>query len=385
MPFTGKATYSAGSALPEIAEDVSDLISISSPHETPLLDALGDPMRFARSTVHEWLEDELIPNTSTINQATFSPNALTATTFGVAHVARFVVGDIIAVDGSAERMIVTAVTTGSGTITVVRGYGGTSPAALVDGALLNIFGNAALEGADAAAPRFTSRSRKINWTQIFSATVEVSGSELAVSSIAVADELEYQKHLRLKELLRSLESTVINGLGAAASAEGSATVRRTLRGIRAHLSSNVFVPGQGGFPAGTTLSEEQLNQALRSIWQNSSARVDLIVVGGLQKRAINGFVASNRRFTPQSDAYRDLVSTYESDFGVCRVVLARAVPRGTVLLLDSSRIEVLPLSGRSFHYKPLARTGDRESGQLIGEYTLELRNENAHGVIEGLA
>jgi hypothetical protein len=67
------------------------------------------------------------------------------------------------------------------------------------------------------------------------------------------------------------------------------------------------------------------------------------------------------------------------------VVLARAVPKGTVLLLDSSRIEVLPLSGRSFHYKPLARTGDRESGQLIGEYTLELRNENAHGVIEGLA
>jgi hypothetical protein len=56
-----------------------------------------------------------------------------------------------------------------------------------------------------------------------------------------------------------------------------------------------------------------------------------------------------------------------------------------VLLLDSSRIEVVPLSGRSFHYKPLAVTGDRESGQLIGEYTLELRNENAHGVIGGLA
>ena len=28
-------------------------------------------------------------------------------------------------------------------------------------------------------------------------------------------------------------------------------------------------------------------------------------------------------------------------------------------------------------------SGDRESGQLIGEYTLELRNENAHGMISG--
>ena len=56
---------------------------------------------------------------------------------------------------------------------------------------------------------------------------------------------------------------------------------------------------------------------------------------------------------------------------------------GTALLLDSSRIDVLPLAGRSFHFKPLASVGDREGGQLIGEYTLELRNENAHGIIQG--
>lgn len=43
MAFTGKATYSAGSTLPEIAEDVSDIIGIVSPYETPLLNHLGDP------------------------------------------------------------------------------------------------------------------------------------------------------------------------------------------------------------------------------------------------------------------------------------------------------------------------------------------------------
>jgi len=69
---------------------------------------------------------------------------------------------------------------------------------------------------------------------------------------------------------------------------------------------------------------------------------------------------------------------------MCRVVLSRWAPTGTVFLLDSSRIEVMPLSGRSFHYKPLATTGDRDSGQVIGEYTVELRNENAHGVIQTL-
>jgi hypothetical protein len=58
---------------------------------------------------------------------------------------------------------------------------------------------------------------------------------------------------------------------------------------------------------------------------------------------------------------------------------------GAVLLLDSSRIDVMPLSGRSFYFKPLASTGDREAGQLIGEYTLEFRNESAHGLITGFA
>ncbi|MGQ0628650.1 MAG: SU10 major capsid protein [Phycisphaerales bacterium] len=60
MPFTGKATFSAGTDLPEILEDVSDLVTIISPFETPLLDHLGAPTRAAQSTVHEWLEDALV-------------------------------------------------------------------------------------------------------------------------------------------------------------------------------------------------------------------------------------------------------------------------------------------------------------------------------------
>ena len=60
MPFTGKATYSAGTDLPEIMEDVSDVIGIVSPFETPLLDFLGDAKRPATSTVHEWIEDALV-------------------------------------------------------------------------------------------------------------------------------------------------------------------------------------------------------------------------------------------------------------------------------------------------------------------------------------
>ncbi|MFB3894141.1 MAG: DUF5309 family protein [Phycisphaerae bacterium] len=385
MSFTGKATYSAGSSLPEMAEDVSDIVSIVSPYETALLDHLGDPPRAASGTYHEWLEDELLPNRDAIDQATFT-NATTDTTFGVDHASRFRVGDQVRPDGSAELLLVTAVNVGDNEITVVRHYGADAGAAeaLADDQVLHILGNAALEGDDSPSARFTNRVRVGNWTQIFTAAVRVSGSDLAVRKVAVADELDLQKTERLRELLRDLENTVVNGAMPTADPQGSATVRRTMRGIIPTIASNIFKPGVGGFPNDASLTETQLNLAMRLIWEQASTHIDTIAVNGFQKRRINGFITSGRAYSASDTRYRDLVSVYESDFGVCRVVLCRSVPANAVLLLDSSRIDVLPLAGRSFHYKPLASTGDYEAGEVIGEYTLELRNENAHGIITGL-
>lgn len=377
MAFTGKATYSAGSDLPEIYEDVADLISIASPHETPLLDVLGDAARPARSTVHEWLEDSLVASQTTIDSVE------STTLWTVADSSIFRVGDQLMIGTGGERVLVTAVDAGNSQITVSRGYGGSSTVLASDGDDLFVLGNAALEGADADSARFTNRSRRQNFTQIFSASVEVSGSELAVRQIGVRDELDFQKAQRTRELIRDLENSVINGVAPESSPQGSSTVRRTMKGIRSFITTNVFVPGSGGFPSDTHLTEDALNQALREVWEKSAGRVDVIAVNGREKRRINEFVASNRRFADRDETYRDLVSVYESDYGTCRIVLSRHVPTGTVLLLDSSRISVMPLAGRSFHYKPLASNGDAERGQVIGEYTLEFRNESAHGMIRG--
>jgi len=383
MAFTGKATYSAGATFPELAEDVADVVSIVSPYETPLLDHLGDAPRPAYSTYHEWLEDELLPNTDAVNDSTWT-NPATDTTFGVDHVERFRVGDQVRPEGSGELLLVTEISTVSGLISVVRGYGGTTAANLSDNQVLNILGNAALEGDDAPTARFTNRVRRGNWTQIFTSACRVSGSDLAVRKLAVSDELDYQKQERLRELLRDLEGTVVNGTSPSANPQGSETVRRTMKGIIPSLSTNIFSPGVGDFPSDSDLTEAQLNLALRRIWERASSRVDTIAVNGYQKRRINSFITSTRAYGPADAAYRDMVSVYESDFGVCRVILCRAVPADALLLLDSSRVDVVPLAGRSFHYKPLASSGDYEAGEVIGEYTLELRNESAHGMVTGL-
>jgi len=388
MSFTGKATFTSGATLPEIVEDVSDIIGIVSPFETPLLDHLGDAKRAAQSTIHEWVEDALLPNTDTLNQTTFTPDAQNATSLTASNGSRFRVGDQVRPASTSEVMFVTAVS--GNTLTFVLGYGATTETTLTNGILLTILGNASLEGDDAPAARFTSRGRKQNYTQIFTAAVGVSGSMQAARTIGVTDELDYQKQERLRELLRDLENTVINGVAPAANPQGSSTVRRTMNGIVRSIATNIFQPDSGGIPAGgdaggDELTEEVLNAAMRKVWEQSSAKIDTIVVGGVQKRRINGFIQSSRAYTSADTRFRDLVSVYESDFGVCRVVLSRWVPDGMVLLLDSSRIDVMPLSGRSFQYQPLASTGDATSGLLVGEYTLEFKNENAHGLIKALA
>jgi hypothetical protein len=382
MAFTGKATYSAGTTLPELAEDVSDLIGIISPYETPLLDALGDPMREAKSTHHEWLEDELLPNKDAINDDSFTDPAAD-TDFVVEHGSRFRAGDQIQVEGSEELMLVTAIN--GDTLTVVRGYAGTTAENLADNQVINILGNASLEGADKPGARFTNRARCGNYTQIFTATVEVSGTDMASSQLGLADEMDYQKQERLRELIRDLENTVINGGQPTGSPEGSGSVRRTMKGIIQHLSTNAFHTGDSGLPAGDELNEAKINYVLRRIWENSNGNVDLIVAGGVQKRKINSFTSGSRTFGPTDTTFTDMVSIYESDFGICRIITTRWVPQDAVLFLDSSRISVLPLAGRSFHFKNLASGGDYECGELIGEYTVELKNEGAHGLIRDLA
>ncbi|AQQ09776.1 hypothetical protein L21SP3_01589 [Sedimentisphaera cyanobacteriorum] len=381
MSFTGKATFTAGAELPEIAEDVSDVIGIVSPYETPLLSEIGDPQREARSTYHEWLEDSLLANSDVINDQDITMPG-SCPEFDVADISKFRINDQIQPEGSSEVMLVIG-KTGS-TLNVTRGYGGTSAEPIEDGQRINIIGPSAVEGEDFPESRFTARARQGNWTQIFTAGVEVSGSNMAADHIGIAEEMDYQKQMRLRELLRDLENTVINGAMAQSSPAGTASQTRTMRGIIRHIQTNIFQAGSGDVPDGDVLTENMLNWALRQIWEKSCGNVDMIVAGGAQKRRINSFLEGSRWYGPEDTRVRSGVQMYESDFGVCRVILSRWVPSGTILLLDSSRVSVMPLTGRSMHFKPLASSGDYERGELIGEYTLELKNQQAHGIITGL-
>jgi hypothetical protein len=379
MSFTGKSTYDAGATLPELVDDVSDLVGLISPFDTPLLDAIGSPRFSAQSTRHEWFEDRLNPNYSAINNGAGYDND--DTSMVVDDGAVFRAGDLVKPEGSEEVMQVTAINTN--TLTVVRAYGGSTAEAVVDNQRMTVIGHAALEGEDAPGARYRNRVRKDNYTQIFTETVSISGSMDAVGLHAVEREFDYQVIQRLRELLRSLEQTVICGFKATANPQGSASIRRTMGGMLQFISGIDAVIADASAAA---LDEPALNAALRQCWEKGG-RPNAIVCNGFQKRKISTFIQSSRRYEPETTALRNLVDVYESDFGMQRVILSRGVPADKVLLLDLDKIQVLPLQGRSFFVKPLAESGDFRKAQIIGEYTLELLNggDGGHGLITNLA
>lgn len=379
MPFTGKATYDAGADLPELVDDVSDLVGLISPFDTPLLDAIGSPRYGARSTRHDWYEDRLNPNSGFVNNVGGYDDSVTSWIVDDGGVFR--AGDVIKPEGGEEVLQITAVA--GDTLTVTRGYGGATPESVNDDQQINVIGHAALEGEDAPGANHRARQKRENYTQIFTETVAISGSMEAVGVHAVEREFDYQVIQRLRELMRGLEQTVIGGFKSSSNPQGSASQRRTMGGLLQFISgADAVVEDQSG----AALTEDILNASLRSVWERGG-RPTAIVCNGFQKRKISNFIQSARRFEPESSALKNVVDVYESDFGIQQVVLSRWAPDDKILMLDLDKIQVLPLQGRSFFVKPLAESGDFRKAQIIGEYTLEILNggDGGHGVITNLA
>src|SRR5690554_3397330 len=128
-----------------IVIDMSDKIALLEPNETPFMSFLKiakKNIRTAKSYKVEWLEDDIGARWDAINKVAGYNDSATA--IDVDNGDYFTAGDIVKVPRTGEVMSVTSVATNE--ITVVRGFGTTAKAALVDNDPLVIIGNANEEG-----------------------------------------------------------------------------------------------------------------------------------------------------------------------------------------------------------------------------------------------
>ncbi|WP_188068982.1 SU10 major capsid protein [Brevibacillus brevis] len=349
-------------------ESVVDQILLLNPHQTPLINMLGFSQPVSQ-VEHVWFEDEMFNDESTVNGA--KTNADTAVV--VTDAEPFRASQVVKI--GEELLLVTAVNAGTKTLTVSRGYASTTAAAIADGAKIEVMFVEGTEGADARAARYKARSRKSNLTQIFDDSIEISGTAQAVTQYGIDDLYEYEKQKKQLELALQLEKALINGVKYE-----SGQVRQ-MAGIRSLIVTNV--DNSGG-----AVDTTKINALAQKIYDKGGFATGgdyKIIVGAKQKMALSATDSNKIQLTRAENTRGQKVDMIVTDFGQFEIVLNNNVAGDELFLVDANRMAIKPLNSRDFGHTFLGQKGDYTTGMIVGEYTLEFRQEKAHGRLKGLS
>jgi len=349
-------------------ESVVDEIMLLNPHQTPMLNLLG----FAEAVTqveHTWYEDEMYNDESTVAGA----KLVSDTAIVVADAEPFRAGHVIKI--GEELLLVTAVNAGTKTLTVTRGYASTTAAAIADGAKVEVQFVEGQEGSDARQARFKARKRVSNITQIFDDAIEITGTAQAVTQYGISDLYEYEKQKKQLELALQLEKAVINGIRYE-----NGQVRQ-MKGIRNFVQTNVDA-------INGALTADGINNLAQKIYEKggfASGGDFKILVPAKQKRALSALNQDKIRISQGENSRGQVVDKFVSDFGEFEIATNNNLGADELFLVDANRISIRPLVGREFFHKYMGEKGDYTVGTLVGEYTLEVNQEKAHGRLKGLA
>lgn len=232
-----------------------------------------------------------------------------------------------------------------------------------------------------------------NFTQILKKTVGVSGTQRAIKHYGRDDEFEYQLAKRMREIKRDLEfAAVQNQAGTVGAAAGTAQMASVESWIATNLTSVQegtagTTPGQvGGYPntaptdstSAGSVSETILRNLVKDAW-SSGGEPTILMVPGAGKEKVSNFSGIATRFLDTDRGKQaSLVSgvdIWATNFGKLTVVPNRFMRSSVALILDMDYWAIAAL--RPFEMQKLAKTGDADRAHIVGEYTLESRNEKA--------
>ena len=350
---------------------VTDVISLIDPSDAPMVEALGgldgasSKFRFLNepSTKVEWLEDTLISLTGTLNGSITS----TATTITMTDGDNYQEGHIIEID--SERMWVSAVNNATEVLTVTRAYEGSS-ASHADTATVTIVGMARLEGANSDDIAFTDRTVGSNFTQILHQEVKVSRSQRQISQYGISDEMAYQGDKVIPSLMRLLERHFYTSTVAKA---GSATTPRQMGGYQAFITDNKI--------SGASLAQSQFENAVKAAYSDggSGPWTAGLAPDNLQK--VKNFYDSSNflRVDRTEQTVGMVIERVLTPYGTVDLLLDRWAKNAQIPLVDPKHAGFLTYY--PFTQEMLAKDGDYDKSEVVGEFTLCVRQDKAHALL----
>lgn len=232
------------------------------------------------------------------------------------------------------------------------------------------------EGAGATYTALVQPARRNNITAILTQTFRVSGTERSVTHAgSPEDPMDYQAAKALTTWKMQQEYALVNG----AIASGASGTARGMAGLDSVITTLYTARNSG-----TSLSETEFQDMHQDSWTQGGTdnSFDLVLVPFGLKRKIDGFTAGATKYVDQSDKrLTQPVAIYETSAGVARIMQHRYVdsaaatpgPRFLGIKEDKFRVAYL----RKPFKEMLAKDGDRENGQIVGEFTLEYLAERS--------
>lgn len=291
---------------------------------------------------------------------------------------------------SAEIVRVAATPSSDTSITVQRGFAGTTAASIADDTQLIKIGSAFEEGS--GPPRASNRNptKYNNYTQIFKETYEMTGTA-AETNIRTGDPLKNDKKRKMHDYSVAQELAMIFGRKSETTGPDGKPMR-TMGGIMSFLSTNNFAFSGTGSDLVNNWNEDNFILKLSQVfnWQSPSGNQRLCLCGNTALIRLNTLARASNSTRINFDG---VLRTY--GMALNRWIL----PQGELLIkthplfsrhpiLDEAMLVIAPASlkyrymrSRDTKFEDNIQTNGQDSkmGQWIGECSLELHHEYTMG------
>jgi hypothetical protein len=361
--------------------DMASKILLLEPDSAPL--TVISKNLSSRPTVNsqfKWQEDEGDPRFDAINNGAGYAAGITALV--VDNAAYFEVQQIVYVPRTGENMRVTAVDTGTNTLTVVRGVGSTA-AALVDNDPLLIASTAQPEGDASRAARTRNPSTIYNYTQIFRSPWDATETERH-SEFETGDDWDHQAMKKGIEHKKSIEYALMTGSPSEDTTSGQA--RRTTGGFKHYATQNKT-------DAGGALTELELFTALRPAFRYGS-KEKWALASALAVDVLNTFPRGKLEVQQNERTFGVRVMQYVSPHGTINLVthylLEGATLGGEIWIIDTDALAWRYLKNkrgsRDTHIRKEIQANDVDGrkDEYLTEGGLEFGQPQRHGIIYGI-
>ena len=324
-----------------------------------------------------WFDDEPVGWWTQINDADLNDAAANTATLKVKDASLFAVNDILKVPRTGEVLRVTEATATdeSQQVVVVRGYGTTAAAKLLNEDWLMRIGNAMEQNSNAPASKLNQPQKFTNYTQIVRTTFDESMTSAHEVKRVGGKE---RTRLRAKKLLEHrLDIARISLWGEKKEDLTGGKPRRMTAGI------NSFITKRKDMGGGMT--EAEWEAFLEEGFEYGS-KTKLLVCSRTVGGAIN-MIAQNKIVTSSGEeTYGIRLPKYRSFHGDVIIAVDRSLENayaGYGFLLDMKNIKYRPLNGRDTKLHPNIQANDVDGwvDEYLTEFGMMVRQPKTHAVL----